>query len=155
MKLYLPGPGFMVAAPLAFAALAACASYPMPVQRMADAESTARSAQENGAATDPQAQLHLKLAQDEIAQAKLLIQDGDNQRADYVLIRARSDAELALGEARAEKAQMEAQKTQQQVAALQAAGANPPTSITTTTSSTVITPKASTTTTTTTQGGKP
>jgi hypothetical protein len=161
MKLYLLSPRVAIAGVLALIAgpLAACSSYPTPVQRMADAESTARSAQESGAATDPQGQLHLKLAQEEIARAKQLVQDGDNQRADFVLIRAKSDAELALGEARAQKAQADAQAALQQVAALQASGTSPPTSVTTTTSSTVTTPApphaTSTTTTTTTQGGKP
>jgi hypothetical protein len=126
---------------------------------MADAEATARSAQESGAAADPQGQLHLRLAQEEIAHAKQLVQDGDNQRADFVLIRARSDAELALGEARAQRAQADAEMTLQQIATLQASGTNPPTSITTTTSSTVTSPApphtTSTTITTTTQGGKP
>jgi hypothetical protein len=126
---------------------------------MADAEAAARSAQETGAATDPQGQLHLRLAQEEIAQAKQLVQNGDNQRADFVLIRAKSDAELALGEARAQKARADAERALQQVASLQASGTNLPTSVTTTTSSTVNNPApppaTSTTTTTTTQGGKP
>jgi hypothetical protein len=149
------------AAGLVAFSLAGCASYPTPVQRMADAESTARSAQDSGAATDPQGQLHLKLAQEEIAQAKQLVQGADNQRADFVLIRAKADAELALGEARAKKAEADAQSALQQVATLQANVANAPTSITTTTSSAVSSPplphttSTSTTTTTTTQGGKP
>jgi hypothetical protein len=125
---------------------------------MADAEAAARSAQDTGAATNPQGQLHLKLAQEEIAQAKQLAQNGDNKRADFVLIRAKSDAELALGEVRAQQAEDDAQKARQQIVDLQTNGATP-TSITTTTSSTTSAPPSapatSTTTTTTTQGGKP
>lgn len=143
------------------AALAGCASYPTPVQRMADAEAAARTAQETGAASNPQAQLHLKLAQEEIAQAKALVANGDDKRADFVLIRARSDAELALGEARAQAARAEAQRVLEQLAETQANSAAPSTSTTTTTSATVTTPvsptpgTSTTTTTTTTKEEKP
>ena len=90
---------------IAFVALslaAAClwwgcgATYPLPAQRMADAESAQRSARELGADTKPTAQLSLKLADEQIAQAKSAIQRGDNQRADFLLIRAKADAELAV-----------------------------------------------------------
>jgi hypothetical protein len=143
------------------AGLAGCASYPTPVERMADAEAAARTAQETGATSNPQAQLHLKLAQEEIAKAKALVANGDNKRADFVLIRARSDAELALGEARAQAARAEAQRLLEQLAETQANGAAPSTSTTTTTSATVTTPvsptpgTSTTTTTTTTKEEKP
>jgi hypothetical protein len=142
------------------AALAGCASSPMPVQRMADAEAAVRTLQETGAPSTPQAQLHLRLAQEEIAQAKALVANGDNGRADFVLIRARSDAELALGETRAQAAQAEAQRVLEQLAEMPANGVAPSTSTTTTTSATVTTPATatpgtSTTTTTTTKEEKP
>jgi hypothetical protein len=143
------------------AALFGCASYPIPVQRMADAEAAARTAKEAGATSNPQAQLHLKLAQEEIALARGLIDNGDNERADFVLIRARSDAELALGEAHAQTAQAEAQRVLEQLAETQARGVAPSTSTTTTTSATVTTPvsptpgTSTTTTTTTTKEEKP
>jgi len=80
------------------------ATYPLPTQRMADAESAQRSARELGADTKPTAQLSLKLADEQIAQAKSAIQRGDNQRADFLLIRAKADAELALALAREQDA---------------------------------------------------
>jgi len=87
----------------------------------------------------------MKLASEEIALARQFEADGDNKRADYVLIRAKSDAELALAETRDEKAQADAQRAAQELATAKANGTQPPTSVTTTTSAT----------TTTTVGGKP
>jgi hypothetical protein len=46
----------------------------------------------------------VKLADEEIAQAKKLVESGDNRRADFVLKRARADAELALALAREQNA---------------------------------------------------
>ena len=44
----------------------------------------------------PQAALHLKLAEEQLLAAKALIRDNDNKRAEYVLMRAQADAELAI-----------------------------------------------------------
>jgi hypothetical protein len=63
--------------------IAACASYPAPHERMATSEAALRSAQEVGAQTQPQAQLHAKLAQEEITSAKTAMSNGDSKRADY------------------------------------------------------------------------
>lgn len=43
-------------------------------------------------------------------QAKALIASGENRRANFVLMRARADAELALGLAREQNANAETQK---------------------------------------------
>jgi hypothetical protein len=88
----------VMAAPIA---LGACgASFPPPAQRLADAESAQRSARELGATRLPQAQLSLKLADDQIGLAKKAMADGDNERADSLLIRAKADAELAIARSR-------------------------------------------------------
>jgi hypothetical protein len=153
------------------AALSACASYPAPVQQLADAEAASRTAQESGASDDPQGQLHLQLAQEEIAQAKQLMAAGDNELATSKLARARSDAELALEQARTNKASADARRA---LAHVQQLESNGPATTTTTTSVTTTgaqvpavappvivppaPPPASTTTTTTTtqkQGGTP
>ncbi len=127
--------------------LAGCASYPAPVQRMADAEGAVQSASELGAASSPQARLHMKLATEGIARARQLLADGDNKRADYVLIRAKSDAELALAETRDDRAQAAAETVIRQLDEARANnGAAEPASITTTTSATTPTM---------TSGGKP
>jgi Domain of unknown function (DUF4398) len=87
----------MITAPL----IGACgASFPPPTQRLADAQSSERSAREVGANDSPSAQLSLKLANDQIAQAQKAMSDGDNERADALLIRAKADSELALAQAR-------------------------------------------------------
>jgi hypothetical protein len=87
------------------------ASFPPPTQHMADAESATRSAKEVGADAQPAARLEVKLADEQIAQAKLLVTSGDNKRADFVLMRARADAELGLALAREQGATTETQKT--------------------------------------------
>jgi hypothetical protein len=89
-------------------AVAACGGYAAPNEHMASSQAAARAAMEVGAKDSPQASLHLKLAQEEIAQAQKLMNDGDNKRADYVLTRAKADAELAVALAREAAAQQDA-----------------------------------------------
>jgi hypothetical protein len=81
-------------------------SVPAPSQHLVDAQSAERSAREVGASEQPQAQLSLKLAQDQIAEAENAMVAGDNERADSLLIRARADAELAIAQAREESAKV-------------------------------------------------
>ncbi|MBX3229681.1 MAG: DUF4398 domain-containing protein [Labilithrix sp.] len=96
--------------------LVACgSSMPAPTDRLASAEAASRSAKELGANNEPKAALHLKLASDQIDQAKKLIADGDNKRADLVLQRANADAELAVMLAKEHNAKTEADKAQQNV----------------------------------------
>jgi Domain of unknown function (DUF4398) len=90
------------------------ASFPAPTQRMADAESAERSARELGADAQPAAKLEVELAHEQIAQAKLLVAGEQNKRADFVLIRARADAELALALAREQAALTNAVKATDQ-----------------------------------------
>jgi hypothetical protein len=86
---------------IAFAALASLAaacgsSLPPPNDRLASSEAAIRSAKELGAESDPQASLHVRLADEQVTTARNLIHDGENRRADMVLQRARADAELAV-----------------------------------------------------------
>lgn len=143
----------MVASVASLAAITGCSSYPIPVQHMADAEGAARSASDVGAASNPQASLHLKMAQEEIANAKQLMADGDNEKADSVLVRAKADGELALGEAREQQAQQAAQQALAQIGKLNSDNAGTAASVTTTTSANVS-PTTTMSTTTTTTGGK-
>lgn len=88
--------------------VAACgASFPIPTQRMADAEAAERGARELGASSTPDAQLHLRLAQEEIAKAKSAVERGENRAADLMLVRAKADAELAISLAREQAADSE------------------------------------------------
>jgi len=90
---------------------AACASVPVPAERLASAEAALRSAVEVGAEKTPQAALHLKMARDQIADAKNLIKSGDTERADSELARAQIDAELSLALARESDARAKATAT--------------------------------------------
>ena len=96
-----------IAVPVALSV--ACASFPAPTQHMADAESAHRSALELGAANQPAAKLHVKLAEEQMTKAKSLINDGDNRAADSLLIRSKADSELALALAREQGASVAAQ----------------------------------------------
>jgi hypothetical protein len=101
---------------LSISFLAGCGgSLPPPSDRLASAEAASRSARELGADREPKAALHLKLAQEQIDQAKKLMTDGDNKRADLVLQRASSDAELAVMLAKENNASSEAQKAKEKV----------------------------------------
>ena len=96
---------------VALPVIGACgASFPPPTQRLADAQSAERSAREVGANDAPAAQLSLKLAQDQIALAQKAMTDGDNERADSLLIRAKMDGELALAQAREKTARLDHQE---------------------------------------------
>jgi hypothetical protein len=55
-----------------------------------------RAARELGAAQVPRAELHLRLAQEQVTEARKLAQNGDNEQAARLLNRAHADAELAL-----------------------------------------------------------
>jgi hypothetical protein len=80
---------------------------------MADAQSAERSARELGADNEPAAKLSLKLAQEQIAQAQKVMADGDNERADSLLIRAKADAELAVAQSREKSARLDGQNAVQ------------------------------------------
>lgn len=90
-------------------------SLPPPSDRLASAEAAARSARELGADKEPKAQLHLKLASEQIDQAKKLMADNDNKRADLILQRANSDAELAVMLAKENNAKADAEKAQEKL----------------------------------------
>jgi len=94
-----------------FLMILGCAgSHPAPTQQMADVQSATRSAEELGAQKNPRAQLHLKLAEEQLSQAKAAIEEDDDERAQSLLTRAKADAELAVAMARADTAQNEAEK---------------------------------------------
>jgi hypothetical protein len=96
--------------------LVACgSSIPPPQDRLATAEAASRSARELGAEREPKAALHLKLASEQIDQGKKLMADGENKRADLVLQRAGSDAELAVMLAKENTAKGEAEKAQEKI----------------------------------------
>jgi hypothetical protein len=98
----------LVGSGIAMIGLAACASVPPPHERHAAAQAAIRTATEMEAEQIPQAALHLKLAQEQFDKGKALMNDGDNHRATFMLMRAKADAELALAMARENKTRQEA-----------------------------------------------
>lgn len=82
-----------------------CASHPAPTDQVASSLAAVRGAEEAGALQVPEAALHVKLAEEQIEQAKqLMVDDQDNQRAEDLAIRAYQDAELAIAIAREDAA---------------------------------------------------
>lgn len=77
-----------------------CAQTPAPGDQIASSLAAVRGAEEAGALNVPEAALHLKLAQEEIEQAKRLMQGNENEKAQDRALRAGNDAELAVAIAR-------------------------------------------------------
>jgi Domain of unknown function (DUF4398) len=84
--------------------------YPAPTQQVTDVESASRSANELGAQHHPQAQLYLKLADEQLGAAKAAAANEDNANAARLLTRAKVDAELAIALTRGGSAAVEANK---------------------------------------------
>jgi hypothetical protein len=99
--------------------LSACATAPLPADRLASNQAAIRSANEVGAGELPQAELHVRLAQEQLAQAKQLAANGDEARAELFLQRSAADAELAIVLAREAAAKEEAAKAKAAVATIQ------------------------------------
>lgn len=101
---------------VAFAtACAACGGSALPADKLAQSQAAVRSAEETGAASHPSAALHLKLAREQLDMGKKLIRENENERAEYVLGRAKADAELAMNLSREAKAKQEAMTTLENV----------------------------------------
>ena len=105
---------------LASVMLAACASTPVPADKLANSQAAVRSAEEMNAERNPDAALYLRLAREQLDDAKKKIKDGDNERATYVLARAQADAEVALNLAREAQTRADAQKTIESVQQIKA-----------------------------------
>src|SRR5689334_13207571 len=73
-----------------------CGGAALPVRDQADAVAAVRSARELGAEHTPQAAYHLGLADQQVAQADTLVQQGQNSDAQRLYLRAKADAELAV-----------------------------------------------------------
>lgn len=86
---------------VAAAALTACAhSGPPPRARADYSEASIRAARALGAERVPEAATRLGAAQDNLARALQLMDQGETERADGLLVRAEADAELAAALAR-------------------------------------------------------
>lgn len=94
-------------------ALAGCgATKPVPADKLARAQETVRLAEASPAtSTDPKALQHLQLAKSQLDRGKKLMIDGESEDAQWVLMRAESDAKAALYLSHARAAKADAQQT--------------------------------------------
>lgn len=90
----------------------------MPQESLTAAQASVKGAEVGGATEDPRAQLHLKLANEQIERAKKLIADDDNEEAARVIERAQVDADLALALAQQAKALRDAKVADEQLGKL-------------------------------------
>lgn len=95
--------------------LAGCGSAAVPQEQLTAAEASTKGAEVAGAPEDPRANLHLKLANEEIAKAKALIAEDDNEEAARLIDRAQADADLALSLAREARAKKEVAEAKEQI----------------------------------------
>src|SRR5690606_2170161 len=95
-----------------------CASQATVPARMSEPKMMIAAAQEKGAANNPEAQLHLKLAKDRVQQAERYLREGDRSHAELLLLRAEADAEYALALLRRDQARHDAERLQKRIDAL-------------------------------------
>jgi len=104
---------------VALCALLACGgSGPKPTSQLTAATAALRAAEEVGAPDEPKAALYLKMSKDGIANAELLMENDENDKAKRVLERAKADAELAIVLTRSAAKRAEADDTIRRVNAL-------------------------------------
>ncbi len=75
--------------------MVACGGAALPSESMTSAKEAVSAAEAVGAKDEPQADLHLKMAEDGIVEAEKRIADGKDEEAQPLLKRAIADAELA------------------------------------------------------------
>lgn len=89
--------------------------YPEPRDQLTASEAAVRAAEVAGAQNTPQAALHLKRAREQIDAGKSLMQEGENERADWMLRRARADADLAMSLATEEAQRQKAAEAKEEL----------------------------------------
>jgi hypothetical protein len=104
-----------LAAAVAVASCAACGGYTVPPQHITGAQTAIAAARGGGADADPQAALHLKLAEEQYSGGRNLMTSGDPKQADLMFLRSQADAQLAQSLARKSTATAETQQTVDQI----------------------------------------
>jgi hypothetical protein len=99
-------------------ALIGCGSS-TPNPSTTEAKSAISAAEATGATGEPEAALHLKMAEDQVRAAEALIEEGDTSEARLVLERAKVDAQLAQVLTRRAQMRARAQRAQQEIQRLQ------------------------------------
>lgn len=92
-----------------------CGSAAVPQEQLTAAQAAVKGAQVAGAAEDPRAALHLKLAQEQVQKAQALIANDDNEEAARLVERAQSDADLAILLAKEAHSKQEAASVREQI----------------------------------------
>ena len=87
-------------------------------QPLASSRASIHRAESLGASDDPQAAVHLRLAEKQVAEAMDLLERGHGERAAWVLERARSDADLAAALARENRTRARAQEAAERAEAM-------------------------------------
>jgi hypothetical protein len=105
-------------ATLIVASCAACGGYTVPPQHITGAQTAIAAARGGGAAADPQAALHLRLAEEQYSGARNLMNENQGKQADLMLLRSQADAQLAQSLAQKSTASAQTQQTVQQIRAL-------------------------------------
>ena len=106
---------FLAFALIGFGSLAGCATTQLPASELSGPKAQMAAAEEVGANENPQASLHLKLANDQYDLATKALKDGDSEHASRLLARAGADAELALQLARLDNMRDEANKAMKSI----------------------------------------
>jgi Domain of unknown function (DUF4398) len=101
----------------------ACAATQLPQQQLMSTQGAIDSAEEIGGDENPKAKLHLQFAREQIASAKQLMLDGDDEEAMRMLDRATADADLALTLARTQQIRKESGEARSEVEELRTEGA--------------------------------
>jgi len=95
--------------------LIGCGGAAVPQDQLSTAQAALKGAEVAGAAEDPKAALHLKLAREGLDRAKALISDDRNEEAASAIDRAQADADLAIVLSKEARAKKEAADTREQV----------------------------------------
>ncbi|HEY2733207.1 MAG TPA: DUF4398 domain-containing protein [Polyangiales bacterium] len=90
-----------------------CATATLPTEQLSTTEASVRAAEELGAQSVPKAELHLRLAKEEVAAARKFADNGDEDLGKMQLARAKADAELAVALSREATAQQSLQGVSQ------------------------------------------
>lgn len=92
-----------------------CGGAAVPQEQLTSAQAAVKGAEVAGAAEDPRAALHLKLAREQVEKAQALIANDDNEEAARLIERAQADADLALFLAREARGKQEAAGVREQI----------------------------------------
>jgi hypothetical protein len=103
---------------LAALCVGGCASSGLDQQRLVDTQATVAAVEELDEAEHPEVSLHLKYARDQLAAARRLQDEGEDEAAARMLERAHADAQLALAMARTQRSREEAQQAWNEVESL-------------------------------------